>query len=259
MTCREFKHSAAELTLWELTRSEDTQLLSHTEKCEACSGWLQKQQTLAVSIQTLQARTAGREAGPDVERALLSAFRQGTHPGSTHALGEVRRRSGSTRPVVTPLSTPAALRLSRFFEVGSYVALAAALLVGMFLGLRLVRHSSDPVTALRHTTLPSAEPSSLQAAAAAVTPEPVKSAKMQAAPRHVSHPETPAQKPADDSDTLARAGYTELMLCDPLSCAADTQVVRMELPATGGQDSQPQMADLVVGYDGVVRAVRLVN
>ena len=62
----------------------------------------------------------------------------------------------------------------------------------------------------------------------------------------------------EDSDTLADAGYTDLMLCDPLSCAADTQVVRMELPARG-QASQPQMADLVVGYDGVVRAVRMVN
>jgi hypothetical protein len=36
--------------------------------------------------------------------------------------------------------------------------------------------------------------------------------------------------------------------------------VRVELPATAsGQGSQPQMADLVVGYDGVVRAVRMVQ
>ena len=64
----------------------------------------------------------------------------------------------------------------------------------------------------------------------------------------------------DDSQSLADAGYTALMFCDPLSCAAETQVVRVELPAAaGGQNSQPQMADLVVGYDGVVRAVRIVN
>jgi len=34
----------------------------------------------------------------------------------------------------------------------------------------------------------------------------------------------------------------------------------MELPGNGaGQNSQPPVADLVVGYDGVVRAVRIVN
>ena len=55
------------------------------------------------------------------------------------------------------------------------------------------------------------------------------------------------------------------MFCDPLSCSSDTQVVRMELPSPGmtgsgsEQDAQMRIADVVVGYDGVVRAVRIVN
>ena len=57
----------------------------------------------------------------------------------------------------------------------------------------------------------------------------------------------------------SEAGYVPLMFCDPLSCSAETQVVRMELPPPVGLDSQPQLADVVVGYDGVVRAVRMVN
>ncbi len=48
------------------------------------------------------------------------------------------------------------------------------------------------------------------------------------------------------------------MICDPLSCSSDSQVVRMELPAQPGQ-AQSQVADVVVGYDGAVRAVRIVN
>ena len=61
------------------------------------------------------------------------------------------------------------------------------------------------------------------------------------------------------------AGYTDLMFCDPLSCAGEAQVVRMELPSTqtasvgGEQDGESRIADVVVGYDGVVRAVRIVN
>ena len=34
MTCREFKHSAASLTLWELTRGEDDEVLEHPEQCD---------------------------------------------------------------------------------------------------------------------------------------------------------------------------------------------------------------------------------
>ncbi len=52
------------------------------------------------------------------------------------------------------------------------------------------------------------------------------------------------------------------MFCDPLICSSDAQVVRMELPATGAasdRNAQTQVADVVVGYDGVVRAMRIVN
>ena len=51
------------------------------------------------------------------------------------------------------------------------------------------------------------------------------------------------------------------MFCDPLSCASDAQIVRMELPASaaGSQDEQTRIADVVVGDDGLVRAVRMVN
>ena len=66
-----------------------------------------------------------------------------------------------------------------------------------------------------------------------------------------------AQVSATEGSTIdPDASFTPLMLCDPLSCSSDTQVVRVELPAT---DATAQMADVVVGYDGVVRAVRIVN
>jgi hypothetical protein len=267
MTCREFKHSAASLTLWELTRGENDQFIEHTEKCDACNTWLRKQRTLAVSMQTLQASTAGLEAGPDVERALLRAFRQDTHQGRDPVFSDVAERSGPVRPVVTPLSTPMALRLSRFFEVGAYVAMAAALLVGVFLGLRLLQHNPNAAMAQNQIVPASVEPTvqkpaaiAQQAAAANEQAGPVIVARKRIEPIHqTSSASAVTQITNDDSQSLADAGYTELMLCDPLSCASETQVVRVELPAAGGQSSQPQMADLVVGYDGVVRAVRMVN
>lgn len=267
MTCREFKHTAASLTLWELTRNGDSEILAHTEKCEACSAWLRKQRTLAASMQSLQTRTAGLEAGPDVERALLRAFRQDTHQGKVPAFSDVAGRSGPSALAVTPLSTPVALRLSRFFEVGAYVAIAAALLVGVFLGLRLLRDQSrTPVQAQvvprispDGKTIVPAEDDVVEAASAA------NHASAATVTRRNSHavrqPSTAVRKhTSEDAQTYADAGYTALMFCDPLSCAAETQVVRVELPPpAGAQSSQPQMADLVVGYDGVVRAMRIVN
>jgi len=47
------------------------------------------------------------------------------------------------------------------------------------------------------------------------------------------------------------------MLCDPLICSGDEQIIRMELPGTNA--SGPVLADVVVGEDGLVRAMRIVN
>jgi hypothetical protein len=51
------------------------------------------------------------------------------------------------------------------------------------------------------------------------------------------------------------------MLCDPLICSGDEQVIRMELPANTSArgNGQPVMADVVVGDDGLVRAMRIVR
>ena len=149
--------------MWELTRARDERILSHAEECGPCGAWLQQQRTLAASMQTLQASTAGREAGPDVERALLQAFRQAAPTnaavpalsgsaefavaGTRAAKVEARERNQPLRPIVMPRSTPIALRLSRFFEIGAYAAVAAAILVGTFLGVRLLqdRHPMAPM------------------------------------------------------------------------------------------------------------------
>jgi hypothetical protein len=219
-------------------------------------------------MQTLQARTAGLEAGANVERALLRAFRQDTLQGSNVVSMGVKERIGSSRPAATPLSTPVALKLSRFFEVGAYVALAAALLVGVFLGVRILRNSSNAAQVQSQIAPSSVEPlpqkpvNAVQNVVAAdlshIQPARERTARLRSSVEEVAT--ATSQVTNDDAQSLAEVDYTPLMFCDPLSCAADTQVVRVELPAgANGQSSQPQQADLVVGYDGVVRAARIVN
>jgi hypothetical protein len=255
MTCREFEHRAATLTLRELPQVQDQQIRTHAAECQKCAAWLQQQRMLAATMQTLRARTVACAAGPDVERALLQAFRQ--------------RSSQPANPEMTYYFTPIAMRLSRFFEVGAYVAVGAAVVVALFLGVRLLEQRSVSV------------PVKSQAAQPSIT-VPIVAGKSESQPapqlpvasrtgtnrtliRRVPSASGSDSDAIESSPTSTDEDYVALMFCDPLSCSSDAQVVRMELPgpgvaaANGAQDAQMRVADVVVGYDGVVRAVRIVN
>jgi hypothetical protein len=284
MTCREFKQNAEALTLWELTRAGDERLLSHTQQCESCGVWLREQRALAGSLHTLQARTAAMQASPDVEQAVLQAFRQKKAQGAVAApsmsasaltKGEEQEANGDilAPPIPIIAASPFALRASRWFEVGAYAAVAAAIVVGLFLGVRLLQHNSKPAPAQSQNSSSVSKPESPKQATAT---EP-QSAAMTPASTSKRHVVSAHKQPRADQQTIAEAslpaqpntaqesqadnaGYVPLMFCDPLSCAADSQVVRMELPPNpASQGLRPQVADVVVGYDGVVRAVRMVN
>lgn len=278
MTCREFKHIAASFSLRELARQQDAPMLDHLQNCAACEAWMAKQRSLNASLHTLRSQTASLEAGPNVEGALLRVFRQGipvanvsTATAKLAVVAGTRTSAGVTerKSQAAPHSTPFALRLSRVFEVGAYAAVAAALLIALFLSVRLLRRGHDSLPS-ESRALPT---SSVPVSGAAGGLEGKRASVAQVAPKRrypgTSHTanSNPVQRPmlatpagnvtADDTQTDADAGYVALMFCDPLSCASDTQVVRMELPASAG--GQPEMADVVVGYDGLVRAVRFVN
>ena len=158
--------------------------------------------------------------------------------------------------------------------MGAYAAVAAAVLVGLFLGYRVWQHPATvPVQGQNSATVsaPVGNDSTLPVAVAAVaggmgntdrsdTRDRARGAAT-AERTHVGKAAAAAHQNASD-DTLARADYVNLMFCDPLSCSSDEQVVRMELPMAGsadGQASQPVIADVVVGDDGLVRAMRIVN
>ncbi len=255
MTCREFKHAAASLTLWELARSDDQDLLHHAGECVKCAVWLHEQQMLAAGMQALQTRTAGCEAGTHVEKALLRRFREETFE--------------QTPSVATLRATPIAFRLSRFFEEGAYAAVAAAIAVGLFLGVRLLERRAPKVTGQTSPAV-TAPVQRAQASSASV--------QQQVAPTMRERPEMPVKREAAAhpvfqggrtrhfsaaaaSPTTDDSDYVALMFCDPLICSTDAQVVRMELPVAGANDpnAETHVADVVVGDDGLVRAVRIVN
>jgi len=287
MTCREFKHMAASFSLQRLAQQEEPQIMGHVVSCPACKAWMGKQRALNASMHALRTRTAGREAGPDVERALLRVFRQGIPEGRA-SNAEAGAATAGAKPMpagvkgprevlsphykAAPRSTPFALQLSRWFEIGAYAAAAAAIAVAIFLGAHLLRHNSS-VQEVHSQPVPEKTVPVIQQPVTVASGQDASPAHLRASASRgeAAHRRGQRLKAAglgsnvadsDDAQSDADAGYMALMLCDPLSCASETQVVRMELPesaSAAGQGAQPPVADLVVGYDGTVRAVRWVN
>jgi hypothetical protein len=261
MTCREFIETAESLSplQLQLMESKNENLSAHARECSGCGKWMESQRALGGALQLLRAQTAQSEAGPKVEAAVLEAFRaQGFEP---------------VADVEPYRAAPAAWKLSRVFEVGAYLAVAAALIVGIFLGGRMWRYRQAPPTQaqVRQTTTPQAVnsqtaklPDEDQSSARIQTEVAQKPANSAAGAGTVASAKRP-QSTADKSSatTIDRQGFVAMMLCDPLICSGDEQVIRMELPgnASGSADgsSEPVIADVVVGDDGLVRAMRIVN
>src|SRR5271157_1341146 len=134
MTCREFVEAAESLNPLQLRLMEtaNLQISTHARECAACGKWLESQKLLGSALQVLRAHTAQRAAGPKVELAVLEAFRtQGFEPVAA---------------IAPDRAAPAVWKLSRFFEVGAYAAVAAALIVGIFLGAQMWRDRQVPAT-----------------------------------------------------------------------------------------------------------------
>lgn len=249
MTCREFSDVADSLTLREVLLASSEPIVLHARECPTCEAWLQEQRLLAAAMQSVSTATADCEASPAVEHALLQAF---------------RRQRPAPAPPAQVLAFPPAMRLSRWFETGAYAAVAAAFLIALFLGYNVWRHPAELPTRVQDSSA-MALPVSGNSSDSGETPAAQTATTAQSATHRETRSTSNSAKAIPVSagtalteEALAKAGYTDLMLCDPLSCSSDAQVVRMELPAQGSSE-QTVLADVVVGDDGLVRAIRIVN
>ena len=257
MKCHEFLHAADSFTPSELSlmRTEDAAISTHARECASCGRWLESQTLLGSAMQTLRASTAQLEAGPAVEQALLRAFRDAEF---------------TAQPAVEPeRAAPAAWKLSRIFEFGAYAAIAAALIMAVFLGSRLLhdRQAQEHPAQAQKQVAPQVKTSTLKASPLnQATPEVASKTVATKAPKAgVSNANVQASSRTSakvDAAASDAGDYVALMLCDPLICSGDEQVVRVELPvatSTDGSAGQPVLADVVIGEDGLVRAMRIVR
>jgi hypothetical protein len=250
-------HVAESFTPSQLTliRTEDQAISAHASECASCGRWLESQTLLGSAMQALRASTAELEAGPGVEQSVLRAFRDVEFTAQ--------------RSVEPERAAPAAWQLSRIFEYGAYAAVAAALIMAVFLGSRLLHDrqaQQHQAQAQNKVAPPTSSPTTTTAVVNSMGPQLESSVVTKGAKARITGARTQVSSrgsvrtnaTASDTDD-----YVALMLCDPLICSGDEQVVRMELPAaaasTDGSSSQPVLADVVIGEDGLVRAMRIVR
>jgi len=256
MTCHEFAKQVEAFTPAELSHSARAELLAHQRECTACNGLLQRKVIMLRGLQLLRSSTASLEAPVDVERNVLRAFRQGA--------------AGSLAPELPIVPQANAFLPSRYLGWQGFAAAAAGLALCLGLGLWFLLGSGKtagqsaqrPTASAQQPTGPSVEQPEHKVAELREVPTPAGGRRTGLT---VVNPDVTSQsKAADSSGSLVQAaqaqGYTPLMLCDPLSCSGDEQVVRLELPATSADGSTAsQMADVIVGDDGLVRAIRIVQ
>jgi hypothetical protein len=211
MRCEDFEQDIVDLARGEeLEDAERGEALAHAERCLRCAARLEDERAVTFALRAFAARTAGAEAPPRVEAALL----RGLHDPESFA---------ADGPATASPSRAVALLL-----LAAAAAILAAIVVVPPRGGRL--NGPSPATSL---------PGSPASEVAAV----------------------PGR--GQDSDFVALSYGEDLRELDSL------QVVSVELPPTAlaalgwpAADSVQTglvKAEVIVGYDGVARAIRFVD
>ncbi len=230
MTCKEFREVAHELLHAEDVAVESVRLgLAHALVCEECAAYLAAERMLDEQLGELAAFHSESEAPPRVEHALLDAF-----------------RARWNRKLTKRAAFWAAATSRRWAAPAVLAAAAVALLV---VGALHHRNASN-ITA--HTPSPQTSPVRSQPAPspapllASTTADSVQSASADAAWTN-GFVALPDSATGDSLD-----GGAILRIEMPASALAS-----LGLPTTGAEGDQLIPADVVVGQDGTLRAIRL--
>ena len=254
---------------------------AHAESCAPCAARLADERALSVGLRALAAGMKGAEAPAGVEAALLAAFR--ARPASVRVEGSSDAAATSN---VVPLSGHAPARRWSWAKTVAVASMAAAASLALFL---LVRPGVQP-QAPAHIGMIEPPPSNNSGGpprptvarldpeepAGDVGPEPTpEGVRHRAAPRpratNASY-STRTSRAAAAPDARAQEVATEfipLVQAGPYTQSEEGHLVRVELPrsalasfglpvnaeANGGRVK----ADVLMGQDGIARAIRFVR
>jgi hypothetical protein len=252
MNCRDFEMNVRALARVELMDAARREvILGHAAICLQCSNRLAGEQALIAGVRAVVADMAGQKAPAHVRGALLTAFREHT--------SAVAARTVVLMPVKGPLKGTRQWRLE---------AVAAAVLILVSMGAVFWISSRSPVE--QHAALVTP---SLPVAINGPPNQPTNPAKQpdsEATGKAATQPPSRPRHRAPRHRTRASEEVSEffpLMEGIDLDSLEAVQAVRVELPASalselGLQTSQETglvRADVLLGVDGLARAIRFVR
>lgn len=256
MNCQDFEKLVLSLARHQLLEvGIRAQGLAHAENCARCAARLAEERALLAGMQLVVAEVAGEEAPARVETELLATFRaQAPHQNT---------------PVIETLS------INRFLGQWRMVAaFAAVILVAVLVSVAWLKSGSDEQKqAAGQPTKTPASPDSPKEA-----PAPQHSGQVDA-PKLANVP-TEAQRPKlrhrirrvvgnGSEDTEVVTPFFPLREGEDLAALESVRLLRVELPGSAlGEIGLPVTpdaanllvkADVVLGDDGLARAIRFVR
>jgi len=213
--------------------AERSELQEHAAKCAPCRQFLNGQNELEVGLALLRSSVPETPAGLDL--AVIGGFRRQAALRDAQAVHRFQIR---LRP-----------RILRW----SLASAAVVLLVFAAILLRPKQASIQTEVSSPAPHIASAPPTQPQNAVALKK-------KMRAMPRALAG----GSHDTAVYDNSVADGFRSLMFCDAISCDGNMEVVRIQLPSSVmplSAAAQPRAtsADVLIGEDGVARAIRIVE
>ena len=248
MNCRDL-HAYVEQNPAALTQSDGGSVGRHVSDCADCRNFVEDQRRLQQRLRIV--RESVLPASESLDARVLAAYRR--HMAERNRV------------------EPAAILIPRSVPVWIWALAAAILGVGI---LYFSAHTIHRIVADQKNALPASM------SAAAKTPSPAESPKSDMAATGSMRGKALLARPAGSSKgpsarhaSLARTApvqsrssgqeeFRSLMYCDPLSCAGAMELIHVQLPSslaasTSRMPGDFVNADVLVGTDGIARAIRI--
>ncbi len=250
MNCQDFETTILSMARAQLLEaSARRQALAHIAQCPACADVLAEQQALTAAVRATAKNIRDEGASAHVEQSLRAAFRQQMGAAPALSYGGIAR-----------------IRI-RQWPQPALVAVAAALLIILLAGTIWRWSFTD-----RRQKTATVQPAPATPKEDEKLPERLSPAPQRESVRHIAGERRRARNPVQRSATSGEEITTEFIALaneGELVPLESGQVLRVELPTstlismgipiTAEDVSKPVLADLLVGQDGMARAIRFVR
>lgn len=278
MSCKNFETVITELARGQMLEAgarEDT--LSHIEECQHCAARLRDEETLTAGLRNVASVAAKAEAPATLEATLVSAFRQPSKYSDSPFVAPATRTLSRSRAV--GIAAAAALLVISAFAVSRLLFIDSPEAARTGARMEQPAPASSPTVAAREPEQITVEPAPLPSAPdderknVAVPAPPRLFERQRGLMRNVGLNSKPMHS-ALNYENVANAREEVMTEFLPLTYGGlsqvdDGQVIRIEVPRSALQSfglpvnieraGERVKADVLLGHDGVARAIRFVR